>query len=77
MTSDVELYRDYRIEYLVREVAGIVRVTALVTGGLMPGGQPPHRFAAEARDEGDARRSARGQAVHWIDNVAPAHRGPD
>ena len=73
MASDVEDYKGYRIEYEVRHAAGIVRVTASVTAQPPSLGRRPQRFAAEARDPGDARSSARGQATHWIDNVAPAY----
>jgi hypothetical protein len=72
MTSDVELYRGYRIEYQARETARIVRVTANVTLQPAPVGQLPQRFSAEARDQADARRSARAQATRWIDGVATA-----
>jgi hypothetical protein len=72
MSSDVELYRGYRIEYQARQTSGIVRVTANVTVQPAPVGQPPQRFSAEARDPADARRSARAQATHWIDGVATA-----
>lgn len=72
VSSDVELYKGYRIEYQVREAAGIVRVIANVTAQPLPAGRRPQQFAAEARDPADARISVRGQATYWIDNVAPA-----
>ena len=72
MSSDVELYRGYRIEYQVRGASGIVRVIANVTAQPAPVGQPPQRFTAEARDHADARRSARAQATQWIDGVTTA-----
>lgn len=72
MSSDIEIYNGYRIEYQARDAAGIVRVTANVTAQPMPVGQRPQRFAAEARDQADARRSVREQAMHWIDNIAGA-----
>ena len=67
--ADVELYKGYRIEYQVREMSGIVRVTANVTEPSMPVGHPPQRFSAEARDQADARRPTRTQATHWIDSL--------
>jgi hypothetical protein len=72
MTSDVELFRGYRIEYQARETSGIVRVTANVTAQPTPLGQAPQRFSVEARDQADAQRLARTQATHWIDGVATA-----
>jgi hypothetical protein len=74
-TPDLELYNGYRIEYQARETSstGIVRVTANVTAQSIPVGQPPQRFSAEARDQADARQSARTQATHWIDRLAPAY----
>jgi acyl-coenzyme A thioesterase PaaI-like protein len=72
LSSDVEVYKGYQIEYQAREAAGIVRVIANVTAQPLPVGRRPQRFAAEARDPVDARLSARGQATYWIDNVAPA-----
>jgi hypothetical protein len=72
LSSDVEVYKGYQIEYQTREAAGIVRVIANVTAQPLPVGRRPQRFAAEARDPADARISARGQATYWIDNVAPA-----
>jgi hypothetical protein len=68
-TVDIELYKGYRIEYQVREMSGIVRVTANVTEQSMPVGHPPQRFSAEARDQADARRPTRTQATHWIDSL--------
>ena len=72
LSSDVEVYKGYQIEYQALKLLGIVRVTANVTAQPLPVGQQPQRFAAEARDPADARISARGQATYWIDKVAPA-----
>ena len=72
MSSDVEVYKGYQIEYQARVAAGIVRVVAHVTAQPLPAGRRPQQFATEARDLADARHSVRAQATHWIDNVAPA-----
>jgi len=53
----------------MREMPGIVRVTANVTEQSMPVGHPPQRFSAEARDQADARRPTHTQATHWIDSL--------